>query len=122
MRAPELITPAHYTNWMPFVLVRTSTGFSIASRPTPRPAIAGTTAVIGVVCAGFALLTYYKAEWAGAFWPILAIGVLTTVGTPFAIVCHFQHQQRLGPVLAFDADRHIHALPRVDNRLRVQGI
>src|SRR5262249_54866071 len=89
---------------------------------TPRPAIAGTTVVIGLVSAGFALLTCYKAEFAGAFGGVLAIGLLTTVGTPFAIVWHFRHQQRLGPVLAFDAAENILALPRLGKRFGLEEI
>lgn len=113
MRTPELISPAHYTNWMPFIVVSTTSGLSIASKPTPKRAITATTLFICAVSIGFLFLAYTKSEWKGAVWWVLAIGLLTCVGTPLAIVSHFRAEQRLGPVLSVDFGERTIELPRL---------
>jgi hypothetical protein len=121
-RPPELI-PAHYTNWMPFVVVRSSTGFSITSRPTPVGAIATTTAAIGIFFIWMSVLVYSsKVAFEGAFGVVLGLGILTTVGTPLGIVLKFRHQQRLGPVLVFDAREGVFDMPRHPKHLMIEEV
>ena len=122
MKPPELMTPAHYTNWMPFQLVKTSTGFSITSRPTPRRAIAVTAIGAALFFIGFAILVYYKGQWRGAFGLTLALGILTTIGMSLSILCNFWRQQRLGPVLVFDARERTFDLPRVSRHFTVEEV
>jgi hypothetical protein len=107
---------------MPFVVFATSNGLSIASKATPRRAIAATTLLIGVVCLGFASLAYSKSEWNGAFGWVVAIGLLTSVFTPLMIVLHFQEQQRRGPVLTFDMNESTFELHRSAVRFKAADV
>ena len=62
MKPPELITPASYSNWMPFELVQTPNGLAIGVRPTPRKAIGWTTALLmgGATVAMAVLVTAFS--------------------------------------------------------------
>lgn len=117
-----LISPAHYTNWMPFVLINSETSLSVAARPTQGMSIALTTAVIGMFFAAFTMLIHYKAPLPGYYFAVLGIGILTTVGTPLAIVLRFHTQQRLGPLLVFDKNQKTIDLPRISRRFAVEDV
>lgn len=122
IKQPRLISPAHYTNWMPFILVDSETNLSIASRPTPRMPIAFITTLIGMFFVACTILIYYEAPLLENYFAVLGIGILTTVGTPLAIALWFRRQQGLGPLLVFDKYQKTIALPRISRRFTVEDV
>ena len=97
IKLPFLITPCHCSNWFPFAAMISEKELVIGVIPTPTKAIAIVTGIIALVFVGFVWLTIDKG--ADAFGSVIALGVLTTVGTPLLISCHFHRERSLGPVL-----------------------
>jgi len=110
MALPALLIPAHYTNWMPFEVRETASGFSIACRRMPRGAIGLHAGVIASGSCGFSWLTYTKApEW---FWATVALGTFTVGGFLTSVIWFHHSQQRRGSVLIYEKNNATFGLPR----------
>jgi hypothetical protein len=120
MAVHKLLTPAHYTNWMPFEARATDNGLSIACRKMPRGAISLHAGIIAAGFCGFGWLTYSKAP--DLFWATLALGTLTLGGFVAHVIWFHRSQQRRDPVLVYDRKHDTIGLPRELRTLRVDDV
>ena len=83
IKPPFLLGDYHCSNWFPFAVVNTEKELRIEVVPTPKKTIAVITGIIALFFLGF---LWFVAGWeSSGIWAIIAVGVLTTIGTPLLI-------------------------------------
>ena len=121
IQPPFLIEPSDFSsNWFPFVALVKDRELEIGVMPTPKKAIAATTSFIGIVFVGFLWFVLVKAP--SATWGVLAIGVLTTAGTPILINLRFKSEREQGPVLKYQFSDNFVSLPRLRKQIPIDAI
>jgi hypothetical protein len=120
MSEPTLISPAHYTNWMPFIVEETPAEVRITCRVLPKGPITLHASVIAAGFLGFCWLTSVKAP--NYFRITVAPGVLTLGGFLTSVIAFYRRQERLGPVFTYDRKSGAIKLPRETRAFRPEEI
>lgn len=94
-REKFVIGEGHYTNWPLLEARATAEAFEIA--PVPTPTISLTALGLTILLIGFGMAWFLKEKTSAAMVSFIAVfGVLTAIGTVFAIAANFRSRQKRG--------------------------